>query len=67
MKTKLALLVIAIFTYCAYYILNLIGIGEHHTDIVWAAASSIVFLTILLVDVWVFFAIAGEEAYKWNI
>ena len=67
MKTKLALLVIAIFTYGAYYILNWIGIGEHHTDIVWAAASSIAFLTILLLDVWMFFAIAGEEAYKWNI
>lgn len=67
MKTKIALLVIAVFTYGAYTILNLIGIGEHHTDIVWAAASSITFLIILLLDVWMFFAIAGEEAYKWNI
>lgn len=67
MKTKLALLVIAAFTYCAYILLDMIGIGQHHTDIIWAAASSIAFLTILLLDVWMFFAIAGEEAYKWNV
>lgn len=67
MKTKLALLAIAGFTYGAYLILNMIGIGEHHTDIVWALASSIAFLSILLIDVWMFFAIAGEEAYRWDI
>ena len=67
MKTKLALLAIALFTYAAYLILNIIGIGEHQTDIVLAIASSIAFLTILLVDVWMFFAIAGEEAYHWDI
>ena len=67
MKTKLALLVICGFTYCAYIVLNMIGIEEHHTDIVWAAVTSVAFLAILLIDVWMFFAIAGEEAYKWDV
>jgi hypothetical protein len=67
MKTGLALLSIAAFTAVVGAILVAIGVGEHHTDPLWAVATSIVFLVTLLIDVWMFFAIAGEDAYKWEV
>ena len=66
MKTKLALLVIALFTGLIGYGCNLLDIGSHHHEILWALGSSIAFLISLLIDVWLFFAIAGEEAYQWS-
>ena len=67
MKTPLAILAIAVFTGIVGYILTLVGVGEHHFNPLWALGTSIVFLIVLLVDVWMFFAIAGEDAYKWKV
>jgi hypothetical protein len=67
MKTTLALLAIIVFTSAVGFVLYSIGVGEHHTDVVWALGTSIVFLVTLLIDVWMFFAIAGEEAYQWKV
>ncbi len=67
MKTPLAILAIAVFTGVVGYILTLVGVGAHHSDPFWALGTSIIFLVVLLVDVWMFFAIAGEDAYKWNV
>lgn len=67
MKTKLALLVIAVFTGAVGFVLYLVGVGDHHFEPLWAMGTSIVFLIVLLIDVWMFFAIAGEEAYQWKI
>ncbi len=55
------------FTGAIGYILNAFGVGDHHTDPLWALGTAVVFLIVLLIDVWMFFAIAGEEAYKWKI
>ena len=63
----LALLAIIVFTSAVGFVLYSIGVGEHHTDVVWALGTSIVFLVTLLIDVWMFFAIAGEEAYQWKV
>ena len=67
MKTVLALFSIAAFTAVVGFILVTLGVGEHHTDPIWAVGTSIIFLVTLLIDVWMFFAIAGEEAYKWEV
>lgn len=67
MKTPLALLSIIIFTSIVGFILYSIGVGDHHADPLWALGTSIAFLTVLLIDVWMFFAIAGEEAYSWKV
>jgi hypothetical protein len=67
MKTPLAILSIAIFTGIVGYILYALGAGDHHLEPLWALGTSIIFLTVLLIDVWMFFAIAGEEAYRWKI
>ncbi len=67
MKTKLALLAIAAFTSVTGFALYSLGVGDHHTNLLWAAGTSVTFLVILLIDVWMFFAIAGEEAYEWKV
>ena len=67
MKTPLAILAIVVFTGVVGYVLTLVGVGGHHSDPFWALGTSIVFLVVLLIDVWMFFAIAGEDAYKWNV
>ena len=67
MKTPIALLSIAIFTGIVGFVLYSIGVGDHHSDPLWALGTSIVFLAVLLIDVWMFFAIAGEEAYQWKV
>jgi hypothetical protein len=67
MKTPLALLSIVIFTGIVGFILHSMGVGGHHSDPLWAFGTSIAFLTVLLIDVWMFFAIAGEEAYSWKV
>ena len=68
MKTPVALLAITLFTAAVGFILHSgLDVGAHHTDPLWALGTAIVFLVVLLIDVWMFFAIAGEEAYRWKI
>lgn len=50
MKTPLALLSITIFTAMIGFILYSIGVGDHHADPIWALGTSVVFLTVLLID-----------------
>lgn len=66
MKTFSALLSIAAFTAVVGAVLVMLGVEQHHTNPVWAVGTAIVFLITLLIDVWMFFAIAGEEAYQWE-
>ena len=66
MKTFVALLAIAAFTSLVGIVLVWVGIEAHHTDPLWAIGTSIIFLVTLLIDVWMFFALAGEEAYQWE-
>lgn len=66
MKTKLAILAIAIFTSIVGFVLHQLGVGEMHSNPLWALGTSVIFLVTLLINVWMFFAIAGEEAYSWE-
>jgi len=66
MKTFSALIAIAVFTSLVGAVLVMIGVEQHHTNPIWAIGTAIVFLITLLIDVWMFFAIAGEEAYEWE-
>ncbi len=67
MKTQLALLSIVVFTSAVGIILYFLGVGDHHTNPLWAFGTAVVFLVVLLIDVWMFFAIAKEDAYKWDV
>ena len=66
MKTFSALLAIALFTSLVGVVLVALGVEQHHTNPIWAIGTSIIFLVTLLIDVWMFFAIAGEEAFEWE-
>ena len=66
-KVQLALLAIAAFTGVIGFILYSLGLGDLHANPLWALATSVIFLIVLLIDVWMFFAISGEEAFKWKI
>ena len=66
MKTFSALVAIAAFTSLVGVGLVMLGVEQHHTNPIWAIGTAIVFLITLLIDVWMFFAIAGEEAYQWE-
>ena len=48
MRVKIALVVIIMFTYLVYYLLESIGVNAHHDNIVWALMTSIAFLVTLL-------------------
>ena len=65
-KVQQALLAIVAFTGVSGFILYALGAGDHHTNPLWALVTSIIFLVILLIDVWMFFAISGEDAFKWD-
>ena len=66
-RVQQAILAIALFTCVSGYLLHsIIGISEHHSNLLWALGTSVVFLIILLINVWMFFAISGEDAFKWD-
>ena len=61
-----AFLAVLVFTALCGLGLVQMGVGQHHTDAVWALGTSITFLTILVIDVWLFFAIAKDEPFRWE-
>ena len=65
-RVQQALLAIAAFTGITGFILYSLGLGDHHANPLWALGTSIIFLIILLIDVWMIFAISGEDAFKWD-
>lgn len=62
---KAFLAVLAFTALCGFGLVQL-GVGQHHTDPVWALGTSITFLTILVIDVWLFFAIAKDAPFRWE-
>jgi len=61
-----AFLAVLVFTAVCGYGLVQLGVGEYHTDPLWALGTSVAFLTILVIDVWLFFAIAKDEPFRWE-
>jgi len=61
-----AFLAVLVFTALCGYGLVQLGVGEHHTDPLWALGTSIAFLTILVTDVWLFFAVAKDQPFRWE-
>jgi len=61
-----AFLAVLVFTALCGYGLVQLGVGEHHTDPLWALGTSIAFLTVLVIDVWLFFAIAKDQPFRWE-
>lgn len=43
-----------------------LNIGEHHRDPLWALGSALGFIVLVIVDVWLFFAVAKDDPFKWE-
>jgi hypothetical protein len=57
---------VAAFTALCIYGLVLLGVGAHHQDPLWALGTAFAFIAILTIDVWMFFAIAKDEPFRWE-
>jgi hypothetical protein len=66
MATYKALLAVILFTVACGWGLVQLDVGSHHSDPIWALGTAIVFISILLVNVWMFFAIAKDEPFRWE-
>lgn len=62
---KAFLAVLAFTALCGFGLVQL-GVGQHHTDPLWALGTAIAFITILVTNVWMFFAIAKDEPFRWE-
>jgi hypothetical protein len=62
-----AFLAVAVFTALCGFGLVALDVGAHHTDPLWALGTSVALITILIVDVWLFFAIAKDEPLRWGL
>jgi hypothetical protein len=66
MATYKALLAVTLFTVACGWGLVQLDVGSHHFDPIWALGTAIVFISILLINVWMFFAIAKDEPFRWE-
>lgn len=66
MSTFKGLLAITIFTAIVVWGALQLNVGAHHTDPLWALGTAIGFLVMLITDVWLFFAVAGDDPFKWE-
>lgn len=66
MATYKALFLVAVFTAVCGWGLVQLNVGAHHSDPLWALGTAAAFITILLIDVWMFFAVAKDEPFRWE-
>lgn len=60
-----AFIVMAIWTIVTVGGMYKAGFGSHHEEPLWAIGGAILLLIILIMNVWIFFAVAKEEPWKW--
>jgi hypothetical protein len=60
------LLAITIFTALVVWGATQLDVGAHHRDPLWALGFAVGFLVMLITDVWLFFAFAQDDAFKWE-
>ena len=59
-------LAVLLFTAACGFGLVQLDVGSHHTDPLWALGTASSFIVILLIDVWLFFAIAKDKPFRWE-
>jgi hypothetical protein len=65
MASLKALIVMTIWTVIVVGGMYLLDFGSHHREPLWAIGGAILLLVVLIVNVWIYFAIAKEEPWKW--
>ena len=67
MKPSFAFLLVVLFSAACALGLYLLGVGDHHSNLLWAAGTSIALVAILVVAVWMFFTLTGDRPFKWEL
>ncbi len=60
-----AITLMIIFSVAAFYAINAVGLAANHADPLWALGGAVVILVALIVNVWIYLAVAGEAPFKW--
>jgi hypothetical protein len=59
-------LAIVILTSIVVWAAIQLKVGVHHSDPIWALGTATGFLILLVSDVALFFAVAGDDPFKWE-
>lgn len=65
MKNFKAFLLMIIWTLTAVGILFFIDAHLHYREIIWALGLSLTLLIVHMVNMFIYFSIAGKDPYKW--
>ena len=65
MASLKALAVMVVWSAAAAWVMNMVGFAEHSRQLIWAIGGGIALLIILMVNVWIYFAMAKDEPWKW--
>jgi hypothetical protein len=65
MKTLKAILIMSIWTLIVGFILHTVEAHLHFREIIWAVAIGVILLITHMVNMALYFKIAGKEPYLW--
>lgn len=65
MASLKALVPMIFWTALVVFVMNSLGFNENFREPLWAIGGALILLIIILVNVWLYFAIAKDEPWKW--
>jgi len=65
MASLKALVPMIFWTILAVLFMNTVGFSENFREPLWAVGGAIILLVTIIVNVWLYFAIAKDEPWKW--
>ena len=66
MREYSAAIVMIIFTSVCFWGMNLFGFANNQHDILWTIGAALALLIILLINVYIYFAICQETPWVWQ-
>ena len=66
MREYIAGIVMIIFTSLSFWGMNLFGFASNQHDILWTLGAAFALLAILLINVYIYFAICQETPWVWQ-
>lgn len=60
-----AALAMGIWTVVAIVSMQFVGVADHFRDPLWAIGTAVLLLLTLIVNVWIYFKVAGDYGWKW--
>ena len=66
MREYIAAVVMIIFTSACFWAMNLFGFANNQHDILWTIGAALALLIILLINVYIYFAICQETPWVWQ-